>query len=131
MSPISDTETTKANQQVHKRAKKHHGDDSDHDDDEAFKETLTFLQSRAKTQDDLKRKELELAERKDQREQAEAAARLKAVKLDAELRKRELRLQERSQALWMTESSDRAVVQQGHAILDHIAMEEAQELATA
>lgn len=108
-----------------KRAKKSADDDSR--DDTGFTDTLTFLKTRAANQDELKRKEIDLAERRDRREQAEIDGRQRKANADAELQRRALRLEERKTALRMIESPDPLIAEDGCRILRRLAKEEEEE----
>ncbi|KAI0742331.1 hypothetical protein C8Q80DRAFT_1273022 [Daedaleopsis nitida] len=121
-SAISDTEETK--DRIRNKRKKHSGAGDEDKDAGPFSEALLFMKERASGQAKLKAREIELAERRERREQAEAEQRQAHLAAQTTLKQRELRLEERKVALAMAGSANPVIAVEGVRMLEALAAEE-------
>ena len=118
VSKLSDTEETRA--RLSKRLKKETSIDSSVSDEGStpyLKEALSLMTARVKAETEIHREQLELAKARERREEQERSEREHA-------KRRELRIQERAQALDMLKHPDPEVSEEGRRILRRLREEE-------
>ena len=119
-SEVSDDESTKARLAA-KRPKVADADDSH---GELLQQTLNLMSTRNKMQEETQRANLELAKKRDEREEEERQLRRQLQTAQLSQVVRETRMKEREQALKMLGDADPEVKEEGRRILRRLRAEE-------
>ncbi|CDO74735.1 hypothetical protein BN946_scf184686.g6 [Trametes cinnabarina] len=115
---LSDAESFK--QRLRKRGK--FSDPDDFESDPYFRKTINFIEEHSQTQNSWQQRNLDLAERRERREEAQ-------WRMQQQLQRRELRMRERAQAMEMIMSGDDRLKEVGYALLEKVKIEDMSDSA--